>query len=421
MKKILALILAILMVLTISACGGTENGGDNGGSSEARPAETGASETESALANTAKLLKIEKKLTIGYIGGSITHGGSAAQKMGNSDLNKEGNLMNNWVNRTSTYFAEKYPDATIETVNVGASNTQTNFGIFRLGSQLMNTDGHDMPDLVFVEFTTNDWIGGDNLKKEIESLLRNIYAANPYTEIVVVSTNVSAGSDSRKLYRSLCEEYGIPFVDVGLKLRSAIREKHGTSDESGVKFYTTDNLHPSAEGYKLYTDYIIEVIEPLLEIKLKSDKLYNIYENLRAPVCSNLITNPKITPANTLTASGNAALVEKPLTMFIYGTDLTDDTVTVVPNYIEMNAGSTVKFEFTGYTFGLLLGFTKNPFKMEYRIDGGEWKTYEMSSYLYEHTQVKILEYTLSDTNHTVEIKVLTDGFRLGGMLTNEK
>ena len=44
----------------------------------------------------------------------------------------------------------------------------------------MNTNGHDMPDLVFIEFTTNDWNQGDELKTEIESLVRNIYKLNPY-------------------------------------------------------------------------------------------------------------------------------------------------------------------------------------------------------------------------------------------------
>ncbi len=321
----------------------------------------------------------------------------------------------------STYFAEQYPDATIETVNAGISNTQTNFGIYRLSKHLMNTDGHDMPDLVFVEFTTNDWISGDDLKIEIESLIRNIYAANPYAEIVVISTNVNSANSSRKLYREICTKYGIPYVDVGTRLRSSIREKFGTTSENGPYFYTVDNLHPSAEGYKVYTDLIIETIEPLLKVELKSKKIYNNYENLRKPVCSNLITNPKITQIKNLTATGNAKLIEEPLTTNFYGTDLTVDTVPVVDAYLEMNTGSTVKHSFSGNTFGLLVGFTKNAFKVRYRIDGGEWQTYEVTSHLYEHTQVKILEHTLSDGAHTVEIEAQSDGFRLGAVLTNEK
>ncbi|MBR3961731.1 MAG: SGNH/GDSL hydrolase family protein, partial [Clostridia bacterium] len=214
MKRILAVVLVLVLVISFTACGNNNNAGETGGTS----AEPGATSTETPLSNSVKLLNTEKKLTIGYIGGSITLGSSAAQYLSGSDLNKEANLMNSWVNRMSTYFATNYPNATIETVNAGISNTQTNFGIYRLTKHLMNTDGHDMPDLVFIEFTSNDWNDGDDLKVEIESLFRNIYAANPYAEIVVLSTNVNSANASRKLYRELCEEYNIPFVDVGSKL-----------------------------------------------------------------------------------------------------------------------------------------------------------------------------------------------------------
>lgn len=424
----ISLLLAFITVLlTVAGCGKTEQPGantDNGNTSnngESVPgvtAQTGASETETALSNTVKLLQTEKKLTIGYIGGSITLGSSAATYMFNSELNKQADLKNSWVNRMSNYFAEKYPDAVIETVNAGISNTQTNFGIYRLTEQLMNTDGHDMPDLVFIEFTTNDWIGGDDLKIEIESLIRNIYAANPYAEIVIISTNVST-CDSKKLYRELAGEYGIPFVDVGSRLRNCIREKFGTPSENGPYFYTVDNLHPSAEGYKIYSDLIIENIQPLLDTELKTDKIYNYYENLREPICSNLITNPKKTTVETLKFSGNAVLVNSPLTVNYYGTDLQLDTVDFVPSYTQMNTGSTVSADFSGTAFGVIIGHTKNSFKFSYRIDGGEWKVKEQTSHLYEHTQVYILEHTLSEGNHTVEIKAETDGLRFGGILTN--
>lgn len=423
MKKIKLLVSVILLFAVILTsfvgCGdkATVDSGSGGGT-----AETGATSTETSLSNTAKLLKTEKKLTIGYIGGSITLGTSAKQYVSGSDLNKEANIKNSWVNRTSAYFAEQYPDATIETVNVGISNTQTNFGIYRLAKHLMNTDGHDMPDLVFIEFTSNDWNSGEELKIEIESLIRNIYAANPYAEIVVLSTNVNSASESRKLYREVCGEYKIPFVDVGTKLRGAIREKFGSTSENGPYFYTVDNLHPSAEGYKIYTDLIIETIEPLLKTELESDKLYNNFENLRAPLCSNLISNPKTIEATGLTFEGNTSKVSEPLNVSFHGTGLTVNTIPYVNEYILMNNGSKVSYTFTGNTFGVLVGFTKTGFTIRYRIDGGEWKTYSnVNSHLYVHTQVKILEHTLSEGTHTVEIEVQSDGFRLGAILINEK
>ena len=143
---------------------------------------------------------------------------------------------------------------------------------------------------------------------------------------------------------------------------------------------------------------------------------------MRAPIASNgLITAPKITEVKNLTFSGNAKIIEEPLNSNFYGTDLTLDKVAVVPSYLEMNNGSTVTASFTGSTFGVMVGHTKKAFKISYRIDGGEWKTKEQNSHLYEHTQVYILEHFLSEGNHTIEIKCESDGLRFGALLTNEK
>lgn len=414
MKRFITLALVILMGLSVVACKDSEK-------SKIEKAQTGATATESALANAQKLLKIEKELTIGYLGGSITYGSSAAEKLDNSELNKEGNILNSWVNKTSAYFAEKFPGTQIETVNMGISNTQTNFGIYRLKEHIMNTDGHDMPDLVFLEFTSNDWIGGDDLKIEIESLIRNIYAANPYAEIVVLSTNVYPSVHSIALYREVAEAYGIPFINVGEKLVEAMLEKHGVNNEAETKFYTVDNLHPSAEGYKLYMENIISAIEPLLSVEIKDERLYNYYENLRQPINTSLIENPKITHAKHLSAQGDATLRNSALSSRCFGTDTKEEDVVIAPDFLEMNTGSTFKFDFTGNALGLIVGFTENPFTLRYKVDDGQWQEYMIDSHLYVHTQAKILEHTLGEGKHSVEFEALSDGIRIGAVLTDEK
>ncbi len=381
----------------------------------------GAEATETPLSNAVKLLKAEKKLTIGYIGGSITNGNSATKRLTSSELNKEAKIKNSWVNRTSTYFAEKYPDAVIETVNVGVSNTQTNFAIFRLEKELMNTNGHDMPDLVFIEFCTNDWNSGDELKTEIESLVRNIYRLNPYAEIVVISTASAYKNASRLLYQEICKEYNIPFVCVGLKLRSAIRKKDGVSDEKTPLFYTTDNLHPSAEGYKLYTDLIIEALQPLLDTEIKEYKLYNYYEKMRAPIMEHIIESPKVVYANELTLGGNAGLVETKLTHTMFGTAFSQNTVEVTPNCILLNKGDKITYNFSGATFGVIMKYRPQNFSYRYRIDGGEWVEKKVDSHLGNQTQASIWEHFLSDGEHTVELESLTDDNYIGAFLVNQK
>lgn len=415
-KRIFSLVLALFLLFTFASCGETTQ-------KEETPIELtyGAESTETPLSNAVKLLKSEKKLTIGYIGGSITNGNSATKRISGSELNEQAKITNSWVNRTSAYFAEKYPDATIETVNVGVSNTQTNFAVFRLEKELMNTNGHDMPDLVFIEFTTNDWNQGDELKTEIESLVRNIYKLNPYAEIVVVSTASAYKNPSRLLYEEICKEYNIPFICVGLKLRAAIRKKDGVSDEKAPLFYTTDNLHPSAEGYKLYTDLIVEAIEPLLDTEIKEYKMYNYFEKLRQPIMQSLIENPKIVYANELTFSGSAKLVETKLTHTMYGTGFSQNTVEVTPNYIQMNTGDKITYKFSGTTFGVIIKYRPQKFSYRYRIDGGEWVEKKISTHLGQQTQASIWEHFLSDGEHTIELESLTDDNIVGAFLVNQK
>ncbi len=248
LKKVGAIILVLILVV-LAGC--TKTPGGNGGEFNVAGApdslEVGASSAETPLSNAFKLLAVEKKLTIGYIGGSITYGGSARTVMDG----QKGDINLSYVNRISNWFKETYKGATIETVNAGVSDTATNFGIFRLEKNLMNTNGHDMPDLVFIEYTTND---STSLKKEkllvqIESLIHNVWNANPYAEIVFISTQVAYKNEAIKAYKEIGEKYNIPFIDVGSPLRKAKHEKWGSTKETSGKFYyTVDDLHPSHIG-----------------------------------------------------------------------------------------------------------------------------------------------------------------------------
>ena len=323
MKRIFALILVVLLVVTCFAgCGGdgtnTGNGGQNTGNNKIEgPAkvEVGAAVTESPLANTFKLLHSgDKKLTIGYLGGSITYGGSAKQVI----AGQKGGIELSYVNRISNWFKETYPNGTIETVNAGVSDTATNFGIYRLEKTLMNENGHDIPDLVFIEYTTNDWFYNTQSKEDlliqIESLILNVWEINPYAEIVFLSTNVAFKNDSNKAYKEIGEKYNIPFIDVGATLRKAKKDKCGKLDEaSGTYYYTTVNLHPSAAGYQVYFDTIKPVLEENLKLEIKDWKLYDYKAGLPAPQNSNLIRKPAIITGEQLTVSGNASAVKKPI------------------------------------------------------------------------------------------------------------
>lgn len=381
------------------------------------------------LSNTyTKLTTGNKKATLGFIGGSITLGSSAKTVIeGGVVVSKDGDILQSYVNRVSTWFKETYPDATIETVNAGISDTATNFGIYRLEQDLMNTNGHAMPDLVFIEFTTNDFSYetqmSDELKLQIESIFRNIWSYNPYAEIVVLSTNVNNSARSVAAYRAVTEYYGVPFIDVGGPLCELKRERGYEQESKGNFCYTIDNLHPSAKGYEIYFD----VIKPVLEENLLSGdtRLYNYKENLPIPLYDNLIDSPTIITADKLTLSGNAVLKNGALQAGMYGTELEVQTVGFEDKHVLILGESEIKATFCNSALGILVYLCGVGFELEWQVDGGEFKIFcvnknSFAFQLYEHPQVFMFEHYLSPGEHTVTFKFSENTqIKLGGLIVN--
>ncbi|MBR2338775.1 MAG: hypothetical protein IKA63_04840, partial [Clostridia bacterium] len=382
-----------------------------------------ASVSESPLSNTYKLLTTgEKKLTIGYLGGSITLGSSAAQN--------GGNISQSWVNRTSAWFQAQYPEATIETVNAGISDTATNFGLLRLEQTLMNADGHDMPDLVFVEFTTNDWIyetqTAEDLKRQAESLVRNIYAINPLVEIVIVSTVRKEDAASRLAYEAVGKHYHLPVVDVGIPLQKLMDGRGHAAESNGNFYYTVDNLHPSYRGYEVYFSEIEKELKKHLNgLQLKSERLYHYGANLPAAKFDGLWFKPALIAEDNMTVSGNAAKLSVPLYSSTYGTQLHPQTTPVVTTHWKVSGVAAVTADFSGAALGVIFGMNSSDIQLRYRIDGGAWQLFKVdkdnfSFQQYDHTQVFILAQGLEAKEHTVQISFVPttsqSNIRFGGL-----
>ncbi len=398
--------------------------------SAVRPTVQESEITESSLSNALKLLQTERKLTLGFIGGSITEGASS-QKGDNGDGSfsaSGGDLSLSWVNRTAAWFRSQFPNAVIETVNAGVSDTATNFGLFRLESTLMNKNGHDMPDVVFVEYNTNDWVYDTQSKADLalqaESLFRNIYAHNPYAEIVVVCTARAEDSESRLAYQQVASHYGIPMIDVGIPLTNAIRERIGTTNEiDGGYYYTTDNLHPSCNGFGIYFNEIQAMLAASMQkITLSSHNLYNYYKHLPKPLHAQPISSPRILTGDQLSVSGNAQVTSVPITVNMYHTGLQRQAVTITPTSVMVNGVARFSFVFTGTTLGILLQMSNAPVEMVYTIDGKSRMfridDTHLGFQMYDHAQVFMLAHGLDNAEHDVKIVFRnTENVRVGGML----
>lgn len=382
---------------------------------------------KSSLQNSYNLLKYKNRLTIGYFGGSITNGGSAKHiiENGKKAPEREGSIADSYVNRTSAWIKKLFPNAVIETVNAGVSDTHTQLGLYRLESTLMNTNGHNMPDLVFIEFTSNDWVYGEHsveiIKAELESLIINIRKINPFTDIVIIATNTLPMPNCPKklAHKEIADHYGLPFIDVGKALQykkdTDPESAHAESEKDSTLKYTADDLHPSALGYAVYLEEIIKILAPHLDGRNCKNDIIDHTKSTPTPLSKALYV-PRIIGVNNITAPTEVEIAERPLCLQLHGTKLNDIYhYEIVKNCIILRQNESITAEFKGGVLGMLVAMqSKTDVSILYSIDNGEWQEFVINDSClgfqrYPHTQAFFLKAGLSDNTHTVTLKSVAE------------
>lgn len=394
---------------------------------------------KSSLQNTYNLLTKENRLTVGYFGGSITCGGSSRHIIENGKIvpDIKGSIMNSYVNRTSAWLKELFPKATIETVNAGVSGTHSQLGLYRLEGTLMNSVGHNMPDLVFIEFTSNDWVycehTVDVIQAEVESLVINIRKINPYADIVVLATNTldMQNCDKKQAHKNIADHHGLPFIDVGIALqRKKNTDPESAPTESAEKCtlkYTADNLHPSALGYEVYMEEIKRVLTPHLDGKNCGNEIINHTKNSPSPLSSELYS-PKLISVNEMELPQNAEIIENHLTVPLHGTLIEESyEYSVCENYVILEPQKSITAKFSGSILGLLVSMQRKvDLCLSFSIDGGEWQEFginnsRLSFERYPHTQAYFLKAGLSKGEHTVTLKnTASEIAKIGALLAQK-
>lgn len=207
-----------------------------------------------SLQNSAYKLAKEKKLTVGYIGGSVTVG------VGSSDQNTR-----SWRALTTKWLKDTYPSASITEANAAISGTGSLLGAGRIMNELIDSYH---PDLIFVEFAVNDRYQGytyDQSERYWESLVRMVLAADPYTDIVFVLTTdrqlCGMDSDATLAAKAVAERYGLYVANVG----KTLAERESDAFASGGKYFS-DFVHPAYPGHAKYAEYVTELLASELKI-----------------------------------------------------------------------------------------------------------------------------------------------------------
>jgi lysophospholipase L1-like esterase len=342
-----------------------------------------AAEPAPSLGRTFEKLRKEKKLKIGYFGGSITAGAGASNAAKTS-----------WRALTTAWFGRQFPEAKIAELNAAIGGTGSDLGAFRCQHDLVDHD----PDLVFVEFAVNDGTRDElRTKRSMEGIVRQILTANPWAEIVFVYTTSKALAEAYEEgrtpaavehHRAVARHYAIAEVNVGRDLVEAMERGEGSWET-----LTTDGVHPNDAGYAHYQKSIDAFLE-----SHRSDAPTPALFSLPDPLTKDPFAGAHLDDATALFAPGWKKEEKK------LGT---------LPHYLATDSpGSEFEHIFTGTTIGIYWMIAPDSGDIEWSVDGSEpkrlssWDKYALK---FTRPGYVILADDLSSGEHRLKIRVLSE------------
>ena len=295
---------------------------------------------------------------VAYFGGSITEGAGA------SDAGRT-----SWRALTTRWFRERFPEAEVAEIQAAIGGTGSDLGIYRCDRDVIEKQ----PDLVFIEFAVNDWMGYDAVLCQIETLIRKLWRANPLIDLVFTFTAtastagvLAAGGEyaSRSADLTAAHRYGIPSVDFGEALRTNVLLAGGD-----WRRYTTDTVHPNDEGYRICADCLAVWLEKTLA---SAEGQPEAPHTLPEPLCAVRYENAGMKDAVSFDYDSREGFA--PVEESLCGR---------YPRYLEGTApGASLTFTIRGTCGGVYWMLAKDGGDLLVSVDGGEerhyraWDTY---------------------------------------------
>ena len=224
------------------------------------------------MANVLDRAAKGEDIKIAYIGGSITEGYSD-----NITLKTE----EKWVDMSTKWLNEQFPESDITYVNAGLSGTPSVLGNVRLEPDVLSHD----PDVVFVEFAVND--GAETIyKNAYESMVRTLLTQDKDIAVVLLFTIIESGHTCQHHMSRIGEHYGLPMISLPDSVWVEMQEgRMAWSD------YSADQSHPNVEGSIMIRDFVTHYFNEMLSID--SDKTGTVDKNLPDPLYSGEYMNMK--------------------------------------------------------------------------------------------------------------------------------
>lgn len=360
---------------------------------------------EHILGNTIAKLKTNKKLTVGYFGGSITEGACA------SDPEKT-----SWRALTTAWLRGNYPDCEIIEINAAIGGTGSDLGAFRCRHDLLP----DKPDLVFVEYAVNDiYAKPDKISRSMEGIVRQILKQNPTADLIFIYTickdGIAASYDkgcsyfTLDVHQEIADYYGIPSVNVGRALWEKIKNGEGTWET-----LTREGTHPNDDGYKIYAEVVCDFLKANLDQDIPC-----IHAKALPPSF-----NPKpfenVQLVNSWTYAAEDWLKEEHPMAGRYPVMLSGN-----------KPGAALTIPFHGCVAGVYWLIAPDSGDIEWTIDGSDWETvssWDEWALQFTRACYCLFDYDLPEGSHLLQIRIkaehhnMSEGtwIRIGAFLMEE-
>ena len=197
-------------------------------------------EPEDRLTPVMERARRGERITVGYLGGSITMGSlaSAPEKC--------------YAYRSFLWWKETFPGTEFTFVNAGIGGTTSHFGTARAEEDLLAYK----PDVVFVEFSVNDE-NTAHFQETYEGLVRRVLNWEGHPAVILLHNGFYAdGRSAQQLHSQVGAYYGIPSVSFRNTVVELVRTK--AVEERDL---TPDGLHPNDRGHELLAGQVRQYLD----------------------------------------------------------------------------------------------------------------------------------------------------------------
>ena len=342
------------------------------------------------LANCKSKFERDKVGRVAFLGGSIT------ASVG-------------WRDRVCEDLKRRFPQTQFDFINAGVPSLGSTPGAFRFRRDVLS---HGPVDLLFEEAAVNDDTNGFSDVEQVrgmEGIVRQARLANPDIDIVLLHfadpgkiEQINRGEMPAVIrnHEQVAEHYNLPTIN----LAREVAERIHAGEFSWEKDFR--DLHPSPFGHELYAKSIVRLFDAAW-----NGSAVTVYKPIPAPLDQESYFRGRLVSPKEA--------VETPAIRIKNGWELvhdwfpndgkgTRDGFVHVPVLESKEAGATLEFKFAGQSVGVFVASGPDTGVIEYRVDGGDWKSQELFTQWSPSLHLpwaKILASGLSSGEHVVELR----------------